>query len=174
MFSNNNKYNNTSGPAKTSLNKGQGVVKANPCWSRCRGRSIKSFAHNFFLSQLLPMIFKISRNTRIQDPQRLTLFRSRPLFSCKGIAINITKIIPCLSQPSPSICSLETCNSYVQLEPMDQDRPERYSLPQKLLCVLFSLLLHLFLSLRTKAAQLSESVHLCRCLCVKWLLTGRG
>ena len=147
LSSNNNKYNNTSGPAKTCLHEGQGGVMANPCWSR--GRSIQSFAHNFspfsfcfavvvpsffFFLQLLPMIFRISRNTRIQDAERLTFFRSRPLFSCKAIAIHITKIIPCLlRQPSPSVCPLEekkkkkkkkkTCCllPYVQLEPMDQD-----------------------------------------------------
>lgn len=60
------------------------------------------------------MIFKISRKTRIQDAKRPTLFRNGPLFSCKRIAIHITKIIPCLSrQPSPSVCPLETCSRLV-------------------------------------------------------------
>lgn len=99
----------TRGPAKTSL-KRQEVVKANPCWSQGYNPSrVNFFFFFFFLSQLLPIIFKISRNTRIQDAQRLTLFRSRPLFSCKGVAIHITEIIPCLlSQPSPSVCPFET------------------------------------------------------------------
>lgn len=96
----------TRGPAKTSL-KGQEVVKANPCWSQ--GYNPSRVNYFFFLSQLLPIIFKISRNTRIQDAQRLTLFRSRSLFSCKGVAIHITEIIPCLlSQASPSVCPFET------------------------------------------------------------------
>lgn len=59
------------------------------------------------------MLFKISRNTKIQDAQRLTLFRSRPLFSCQAVALHITKIIPCLlRQRSSSIFALETymCN----------------------------------------------------------------
>lgn len=54
------------------------------------------------------MIFKISRNTRIQDAQPVTFFRSRSLFSCKEITIRITKIIPCLLA-SPNICPFETC-----------------------------------------------------------------
>lgn len=96
----------TRGPAKTSL-KGQEVVKTNPCWSQ--GYNPSRVNYFFFLSQLLPIIFKISRNTRIQDAQRLTLFRSRSLFSCKGVAIHITEIIPCLlSQASPSVCPFET------------------------------------------------------------------
>lgn len=59
-------------------------------------------------SQLLPMIFRISRNTRIQDAQPVTFFRSRSLFSCREITIRITKIIPCLVA-SPNICPFETC-----------------------------------------------------------------
>ena len=169
LSSNNNKYNNTSGPAKTCLHEGQGGVMANPCWSR--GRSIQSFAHNFspfsfcfavvvpsffFFLQLLPMIFRISRNTRIQDAERLTFFRSRPLFSCKAIAIHITKIIPCLlRQPSPSVCPLEekkkrkrkrklaACSPMCNLNPwtrmtfsVKENRAEEILVPRKnFLCV---------------------------------------
>lgn len=60
-------------------------------------------------SQLLPMIFKISRKARIHDAQLLTLFRGTALFSCAATAINITNTIPCLlRRPSPSICPSET------------------------------------------------------------------
>lgn len=109
------KWDNTNarGPAKTSL-KRLGVV-ANPCWSqeynptRINFFFFLFFYFLFFLSQLLPIIFKISRNTRTQDAKRLTLFRSKSLFSCNGIAIHITEIIPCLlSQPSSSVCPFET------------------------------------------------------------------
>lgn len=65
-----------------------------------------------FLSffQLLPMIFKISRNTRIQEAQRLTSFRGRSWLSW-GVAIHITRIIPyLLGRSSPSFCPFETCS----------------------------------------------------------------
>lgn len=55
------------------------------------------------VSQLLPMIFRISRNMKIQDAVLLTLLRRQAIFSSKVITIHITKVIPCLSRhQSPS------------------------------------------------------------------------
>lgn len=64
------------------------------------------------VSQLLPIIFRISRNMRIQDAGPLTLLRSKSEFSSKAITIHITKVIPCLAcRPSPSaLGSLGTQN----------------------------------------------------------------
>lgn len=57
----------------------------------------------YSVSQLLPIIFRISRNMRIQDAGPLTLLRSKSKFSSKAFTIHITKVIPCLAcRPSPS------------------------------------------------------------------------
>lgn len=66
----------------------------------------KSLEHSDF--QLLPIIFKISRNIRIQDAYLFTLFWSRPLFSSNEIAIHITGLIPYLvCKQSPNASPLE-------------------------------------------------------------------
>lgn len=53
-------------------------------------------------SQLLPTIFKISKNTKIQDALLLTSFRGGPA------TIDITNTIPCWCRPAPSVCPSET------------------------------------------------------------------
>ncbi len=57
----------------------------------------------YSVPQLLPIIFRISRNMRIQDAGPLTLLRSKSNFSSKAITIHITRVIPCLAcRQSPS------------------------------------------------------------------------
>lgn len=84
---------------------------------------------NNSVSQLLPIIFRISRKMRIQDAGPLTLLRKKAIFSPEVVTIHITKVIPCLAcHPSPSAlgslgksrkitlwCNFEPCHSTVLL-----------------------------------------------------------
>lgn len=108
LFSNNNKY-NTSGRSSRGFERqihvGPLVEAYNP------GFFFSSSSLIVFLrlrrefplfSQLLPTIFKISKNTKIQDALLLTSFRGGPA------TIDITNTIPCWCRPAPSVCSSET------------------------------------------------------------------
>lgn len=95
-----------------------------------RDREIHGKCYN--VSQLLPIIFRISRNMRIQDAGPLTLLRSRSIFSSKAITIHITKVIPCLAcRPSPS-----ALGSLGKGRRMDKELTRRYKFQYCQQCII--------------------------------------
>lgn len=126
------------------------------------------------------MIFKISRNTRIQDAQRLTLFRSRPLFSWQGVAIHITKIIPCLLLqvsvhlklgPAP-VCNLTPRSRISEIETLLRTLLSLLKLLLVYISYSIYLLLFFFFLLflcHSLAPSTQKRVHFCLRLSILWL-----
>lgn len=85
-------------------NKNPMLVPKRACRHLRETERLRSTASMFSsVPQLLPIIFRISRNMRIQDAGPLTLLRSKSKFSSKAITIHITRVIPCLAcRQSPS------------------------------------------------------------------------
>lgn len=168
---NNNNQNIKNGPAKTSLNSEQGFVKANPCWSR--GRSVQSFARNFFLLNCCQWLSRYPETRGIQDAYRLTLFLSRPLFSLRKNA-NPHNPTCLVRRPSPS--PLETCapapvcnfeRQVIGVTFGEKGKPRRDIRPTNFACSLC--LIPLRLSLRTSLiSSLRQRPPLSRSLHTAW------